>query len=118
MKTIFLPLGVVLVQSLAGISFAQSSGEVDPAQGKARPTAKTTPSERSEARGERRTEGAEAARGPQMGEGDPLPTAKPKVSAADRKSATEKRRAENRAANKAGELPRGGNADAPERQKP
>ena len=44
MKKIILPLGVALIQMLSTAAFAQSSSEADPAQAKARPTPKTTPS--------------------------------------------------------------------------
>jgi hypothetical protein len=116
-----LVLTIALAQMLAISAFAQSTpstGEADPAQSKARPTSKTTPTERGDARGERRVDGGEAARGPQMGEGESKPAAKAKLSREERRAAAEQRRAANRAANKAGELPRGGSGDAPEMQKP
>ena len=118
MRKILLTAGLALIPMIATTAFAQSSGEADPSQSRARPTAPTTPAERSEARGERRGEGAAAARGPQIGEGQSQPTAAPKVSREDRKAANAKRRAATREANKAGQLSRGGNTDAPERQKP
>lgn len=111
-------LGAALIQVMAGAAFAQSSGEADPAQAKAPPTARTTPAERSEARTERRATGRKAARGPQMGEGQANPVTAPSQPRAERRAAASKRRAANTAANKAGQLPRGGNSDAPERQKP
>jgi len=117
MRKILLTAGLALIPMIATNALAQtSSGEVDPAQGKARPTAPTTPAERSEARGERKEAGAAAARGPQIGEGQPQPAAAPKVSREDRKAANAKRRASTGQANKAGQLSRGGNTDAPERQ--
>ena len=110
-------LGAALIQMMAGAALAQSSGEVDPAQGKAPPTARTTPAERSEARTDRRATGGEAARGPQMGEAQANPvTAPSKPPRADRKAAASQRRAANAAANKEGQFSRGGNTDAPERQ--
>ncbi|MBB3178668.1 hypothetical protein [Variovorax sp. Sphag1AA] len=118
MRKILLTAGLALIPMIATTAFAQSSGEVDPSQGKARPVAPTTPAERSEARGERKDAGAAAARGPQIGEGQAQPTTAPKVSRSDRKSANAKRRAATKQANQAGELSRGGNTDAPERQKP
>lgn len=117
MRKILLTAGLALIPMIASTAFAQSSGEADPSQGKARPVAPTTPAERSEARGERKTTGAAAARGPQIGEGQSQPTAAPKVSREDRKAANAKRRASTGQANKSGELSRGGNTDAPEQQK-
>ncbi|MGO4391697.1 hypothetical protein AB4Z46_10125 [Variovorax sp. M-6] len=118
MRKIVPLLGAALIQVMAGAAFAQSSGEADPAQAKAPPTARTTPTERSEARTERRATGHKAARGPQMGEGQANPVAAPSQPRAERRAAASKRRAANTASNKAGQLPRGGNSDAPERQKP
>jgi hypothetical protein len=118
MRKILLPASFALIQLVATSAFAQSSGEVDPAQGKAPPVAKQTPDSRAAGRAERKTTGQEAARGPQIGEGQSEPTAAPKVSRADRKAANAQRRAAAREANKTGELARGGNADAPEKQKP
>ena len=70
------------------------------------------------ARTDRRAAGGQAARGPQMGEGQANPLTAPSQPRAERKAATAKRRSANAAANKAGKFSRGGNADAPERQKP
>lgn len=119
MRKILLTAGMALIPMIATTAFAQSSGssgEADPAQSRARPVAPTTRAERSEARGERKEAGAAAARGPQIGEGQPQPTAAPKVPREERKAAHAKRRAATREANQAGQLSRGGNADAPERQ--
>jgi len=118
MRKIVPLLGAALIQVMAGAAFAQSSGEVDPTQGKAPPVARTTPAERSEARTDRRATGSNAARGPQMGEGQANPVTAPSQPRADRRSAAAKRRAANSAANKEGKFSRGGNNDAPERQKP
>src|SRR5690349_18443241 len=118
MRKIVPLVGAALIQLIAGAAMAQSSGEVDPAQGKAPPAAKTTPAERSEARTERRASGGQAARGPQMGEAQANPLTAPSHTRAERKAATAKRRSANAAANKEGKFSRGGNADAPERQKP
>lgn len=82
------------------------------------PTQETTSQDRSAVRAERRAEGAEAARGPQMGEGQVAPTARETPAWADRKASGQQRRAANSELNKAGELSRGGNSDAPEKQKP
>lgn len=117
MRKFVLPLVVAMASMVASSAFAQSSGEADPAQAKAPPTAPTTKSERTEARSARKAAGAKAARGPQIGEGQVQPVTGPKVSSADRKAAASKRRAANRAANQAGQLSRGGNNDAPEKQK-
>lgn len=114
-RALCLPAGFALIQLLAGPALAQGTGEADPAQSKARPTARTTPEERSAARTDRMAEGAQAARGPQMGEAERRPTTAPRVSSAERKAANARRIAENRKANKSGEFARGGNADAPER---
>ncbi|MDM0026186.1 hypothetical protein [Variovorax saccharolyticus] len=116
MRKIIPLLGATLIQMVAGAALAQSSGEVDPAQGKAPPTARTTPAERSDARTERRATGREAARGPQMGEAQANPVTAPSKPRADRKAAASKRRAANATANKQGQFSRGGNTDAPERQ--
>ena len=116
MRKILLTAGLALIPMIASTAFAQSSGEADSAQSRARPVAPTTPAERSEARGERKDAGAAAARGPQIGEGQPQPTAAPKVPREERKAANKKRRAATGQANQAGQLSRGGNTDAPERQ--
>ena len=115
--TLSLAIGMGLISMVTSTAFAQSSGEADPAQAKAPPTAPTTATERSAARDARKTTGKQAARGPQMGEGQSQPVAGPKVASADRKTAASQRQAANRAANKAGQFSRGGNNDAPERQK-
>jgi hypothetical protein len=52
-----------------------------------------------------------------MGEGQSVPTATEKMPSHERKTAHAKRRATVGEANKAGELPRGGSMDAPEKQK-
>lgn len=116
MRKILLIAGTALIQMAATTAFAQSSGDADPAQAKSPPTPRTTPAERAEARGERRTAGADAARGPQISEGQSQPAAAPKMSREQRRAANAKRRAATREANQAGQLSRGGNADAPERQ--
>jgi hypothetical protein len=117
MRKILLTAGLALIPMIATTALAQtSSGEADPAQSRARPVAPTTPAERSEARGERKESGAAAARGPQIGEGQPQPAAAPKVPREERRAAHAKRRAATGQANQAGQLPRGGNTDAPERQ--
>jgi hypothetical protein len=118
MRKILLPASLALIQMVATAAFAQSSGEADPAQAKAPPVAKQTTASRAAGHAERKATGQEAAHGPQMGEGQSEPTATPKVSSADRKAANAKRRATVAEANKAGELSRGGNPDAPEKQKP
>lgn len=118
MRKIVPVLGAALIQMMAGAAFAQSSGEVDPAQGKAPPVARTTPAERSEARTDRRATGGKAARGPQLGEGQANPVTAPSEPRAERRAAAAKRRAANSTANKEGKFNRGGNNDAPERQKP
>ncbi|MFM9925371.1 hypothetical protein VLK31_20440 [Variovorax sp. H27-G14] len=121
MKKMLMPMCLVslaLAQTLVvSAAFAQSSGEADPSQGKAMPSAPTTRAERTEARKERRVEGAAAARGPQIQEGEIRPTTAPKMSRADKRAATSKRRAANREAMKAGQMSRGGSGDAPEKQK-
>ncbi|KQX24439.1 hypothetical protein ACCC97_15415 [Variovorax sp. Varisp85] len=118
MKNMLVPVCLALAQMMVvQVASAQSSGEVDPAQGKARPTAPTTKAERAEARKERRADGAAAARGPQMQEGEVRPTTAPKMSREERRAAAAKRRAANREAMKAGQLSRGGSNDAPEKQK-
>ncbi|KWT91916.1 MULTISPECIES: hypothetical protein [unclassified Variovorax] len=109
---------MAFVPAFSGIAFAQGSGEADPAQAKARPTAKSTPAERSAARAGRATEGGKAARGPQMGEVEVPPTTAPRLSKAERNAATAQRRAAAREANRRGEFTRGGNTDAPETRKP
>lgn len=118
MKKMLVPVCLAVAQlMLVTVASAQSSGEADPSQGKAMPSAPTTRAERTEARKERRADGAAAARGPQMQEGEVRPTTAPKMSRADRRAAAEKRRAANRAAMKSGQLSRGGSGDAPEKQK-
>lgn len=107
----------VLIPLLAGTASAQSSGEADPAQAKAPPTARTTPAERSDARTQRRASGSKAARGPQIGEGQANPVTAPSQPRADRRAAAAKRRSANTAANKEGQFSRGGSSDAPEKQK-
>ncbi|RZL88473.1 MAG: hypothetical protein EOP82_22950 [Variovorax sp.] len=118
MRKIVLPIGAALIQMVAIAAFAQTSGEADPSQAKAAPTAKTTSAERASARTARQAQGSQAARGPQMGEVQKDPVAKPVVTKEERQAGAEKRRAANRSANKSGEFARGGNADAPEKQKP
>ena len=115
MKKVAFPMVLALAQMIAMTAFAQSSGEADPAQAKSPPAAKTTKAERSAARGERKTTGAEAARGPQMGEGQSEPEDAPKVSKSDRKAARAKRHADTSVAMKEGKLSRGGSSDAPEK---
>lgn len=117
MKTAISTVTLVLMQMMTAPAFAQSSGEADPAQGKAPPSARTTLQERSSARSARKVQGADAARGPQLGEGPGKPAARPALAAGDRKDAAARRRAVNSAANKAGQFSRGGNGDAPEKQK-
>jgi hypothetical protein len=117
MRKLFLTAGVALIPMLATTAFAQSSGEVDPAQGKAPPVAKQSPEQRAAGRSQRKSTGQQAARGPQIGEGPDRPEATAPVSSDQRKAATAERRASARAANKAGELPRGGDTDAPEKQR-
>lgn len=118
MKKMLVPVCLAVAQlMLVTVASAQSSGEADPSQGKAMPSAPTTRAERTEARKERRVDGAAAARGPQMQEGEVRPTTAAKMSRADRRAAAEKRRAANRAAMKSGQLSRGGSGDAPEKQK-
>ncbi|MDR6536293.1 Ni/Co efflux regulator RcnB [Variovorax soli] len=117
MRKLVLTIGMALASMMATTAFGQG-GEADPAQAKARPAPKTSATQRAAARNERKAEGAEAARGPQIGEGVSKPEPEVKVSSEERRAATAKRRATNRAANKAGAFSRGGNVDAPERQKP
>ena len=118
MKKVLVPVCLALAQMMVvSVAFAQNSGEADPAQAKAPPTAPTTKAQRADARKERKVEGAEAARGPQMQEGEVRPTTAPKLSKADRAAARAKRRAAARDAMKSGQLSRGGSGDAPEKQK-
>lgn len=118
MNKVLVPVCLALAQMMVvSVACAQSSGEADPAQGKAMPSAPTTKAERTEARKERRVDGAAAARGPQIQEGEVRPTTAPKVSREERRAAAAKRRAANREAMKAGQLSHGGSGDAPEKQK-
>jgi hypothetical protein len=116
MRKLFLTAGVALIPMLATTAFAQSSGEADPAQGKAPAVAKQSPEQRDAGRSQRKSGGQQAARGPQIGEGKDKPDPAAPVSTDQRKTASAQRRASAGAANKAGELSRGGNTDAPERQ--
>jgi hypothetical protein len=70
------------------------------------------------ARTDRRAAGGQAARGPQMGEAQANPLTAPSQPRAEREAAGAQHRSANAAANKQGSFSRGGNADAPERQKP
>lgn len=118
MKKMLVPACLALAQMMVvSLAFAQSSGEADPAQGKATPSAPTTRAERTEARKERRMEGAAAARGQQIQEGEVRPTTGPKLTRDQRRAASAKRRAANRDAMKAGQMSRGGSNDAPEKQR-
>jgi Ni/Co efflux regulator RcnB len=118
MKKMLVPVCLALAQMMVlSVASAQSSGEADPAQAKAPPSAATTKAERTEARKERRADGAIAARGPQMQEGEVRPTTGPKTTREERKAAAAKRRAANSAAMKAGQLSHGGSGDAPEKQR-
>jgi hypothetical protein len=118
MKKMLVPACLALAQMMVvSVAFAQSSGEADPSQGKAMPSSPTTRVERTEARKERRVEGAAAARGPQMQEGEVRATTGPKTTREQRRAASAKRRAANREAMKAGQMSRGGSGDAPEKQK-
>jgi hypothetical protein len=76
-----------------------------------------TRAERTEARKERRVEGAAAARGPQMQEGEIRATTGPRATREQRRAASAKRRAASREAMKAGQMSRGVSGDAPEQQK-
>ena len=119
MRKIFVAVAVALTPIMAATAFAQAtppSGEVDASQGKAPPVANQTPEQKAAGKKHRRSSGHQAARGPQMGEGPDKPEATPEVSSEARKSAAAHRRAKNRAANEAGEFPRGGNTSAPEMQ--
>jgi hypothetical protein len=118
MRKLLLTAGIALTQIVAVTAFAQSSGEVDPSQGKAPPVAKQTPEQRAAGKSGRRSSGQQAARGPQIGEGPDRPEATAPVSSEQRQSGTAQRRSSMRTANKAGELSRGGSTDAPEKQKP
>ncbi|MFM9925218.1 hypothetical protein VLK31_19655 [Variovorax sp. H27-G14] len=121
MKKFIFPLALILAPWIAPSALAQGQGEADSAGAKSPPTQATSPTERRDARAARRRTGVGAARGAQPGEGAseperdaPLP---PRFSAAERKAAALQRSQANSAANKAGRFSRGGNGDAPEKQK-
>src|SRR4051794_39219379 len=80
MRKLVLTIAMTLAPMLVTTALAQGGGEADPAQSKARPAPRTSATERSAARSERKVEGAEAARGPQIGEGDSKPEAGPRLS--------------------------------------
>lgn len=104
----FVPIATAVLCLVAGPALAQGNNTVDPSQGKARATERTTSQERSAARSDRRVEGAEAARGPQIAEGQSMPTARETPAREARKISNKERRAANAELNKSGALPRGG----------
>ncbi|MBU1361681.1 MAG: hypothetical protein KKC79_09155 [Gammaproteobacteria bacterium] len=108
---------MVAVQAIGGAAFAQGGGEADASQAKAPPTARTTPKERVTARTTRNAEGRAAARGPQLTEGEVKPTAGATTTRAERRAAALDRYEASCAANRQGQLSRGGNSDAPECQR-
>jgi hypothetical protein len=63
MNKTLLSLSLVLAQALAVSAFAQSKGEVDPANAKATPSAKVTPAERAAAKKARKAAGTAAVKG-------------------------------------------------------
>jgi hypothetical protein len=107
MNKTLLSLSLVLAQALAVSAFAQSKGEVDPANAKATPSAKVTPAERAEAKKARKAEGTAAAKSDTP---DVTPEAKGVRKSAtkeERAEARKKRRAATAAAVKKGEIKSG-----------
>lgn len=106
MKKILLPLSFALAQMLAVSAFAQNAnGQASPAQLAPPAHTNVTPAEKTEARSERKTEGAAAAKDetPQEGTAKSAGTAH-KYTKAQRKAAHAKRKAKVSAEQKAGEV--------------
>jgi NADH-quinone oxidoreductase subunit C/WASH complex subunit FAM21 len=106
MNKTLLTLALAAAQMLAVNAFAQVKGEVDPAQSKAIPAAKATPTEKAAAKAARKAEGAKAAKTAMPGDAKPESVGVAKAATKEeRKAAAAKRKTETAAAVKKGEIP-------------
>lgn len=92
MKKTLLTVSIVLAQMLAVGAFAQSKGEVDPAQSKAAPSAPATAAEKAQAKATRKAEGAKAAKVDVPGGPGPESTGVAKVATKEEKAAAKAKR--------------------------